>query len=142
MEKQGVEITLIYSGSHKVDGTPTAIYRMMSGKHCSPGWMHPPDVCTEGVGIYRPVRAGCVDTEAAVYSGQEAIDAGLADNLLTVPMRSPSCVMHWMHVNPSLRRANDQRDSINNCFSHSSQADVTGVVQATEGENASARSRT
>ncbi len=92
-----MEITLIYSGSHKVVATPTAIYRMMSGKHCSPGWCNPPDVCTEGVGIYRPVRAGVLDTEAAVYSGQEAIDAGLVMNLLTVPMRSPSCVMHWMH---------------------------------------------
>lgn len=41
-----------------------------------------------------------LDTEAAVYSGQEAIDAGLADELSTAPMRSPLCVMHWMHINP------------------------------------------
>ncbi len=137
-----MEITLIYSGSHKVDGNPTAIFRMTSGRHCSPGWMQPADVCAEGVGIYRPVRAGCAGTEAAVYSGQEAIDAGLADELSTAPMRSPLCVRHWMHVNPALRRANDQRDSINNCFSHCFQADVTDVVSATEGENASAAHRT
>ncbi|SQP14900.1 minor capsid protein C from bacteriophage origin [Escherichia coli] len=39
LEKQGVEITLIYS--IRWMATPTAIYRMMSGKHCSPGWMQP-----------------------------------------------------------------------------------------------------
>ncbi|WP_077635693.1 S49 family peptidase [Escherichia coli] len=89
LEKQGVEITLIYSGSHKVDGNLTAIFRMTSGRHCSPGWSNPPDVCAEGVGIYRPVVQAVLDTEAAVYSGQEAIDAGLADELVTAPMRSP-----------------------------------------------------
>ncbi len=89
-----MEITLIYSGSQRWMATPTAIYRMMSGKHCSPDGCNPPDVCTEGVGIYRPVVQAVLDTEAAVYSGQEAIDADWLMNLLTVPMRSPSCVMH------------------------------------------------
>ncbi len=58
-----------------------------------------------------------LDTEAAVYSGQEAIDAGLADELVNstdaiTVMRDAldarkSRLSGW---------ANDQRDSINNCF--------------------------
>ncbi|MCZ5652590.1 S49 family peptidase [Escherichia coli] len=80
---------------------------------------NPPDVCAEGVGIYRPVRAGCAcDTEAAVYSGQEAIDAGLADELVN----STDAITVMRDAldarNPVSQRANDQRDSINNCFSH------------------------
>ncbi len=70
---------------------------MTSGRHCSPGWSNPPDVCAEGVGIYRPVVQAVLDTEAAVYSGQEAIDAGLADELVNSTDAITVCVMHWMH---------------------------------------------
>ncbi|WP_425341778.1 S49 family peptidase [Escherichia coli] len=121
LEKQGVEITLIYSGSHKVDGNP---YSHLPGdvrEHCSPGWMQPAGCLrAEGVGYTGLSVQAVLDTEAAVYSGQEAIDAGLADELVnSTDAITVMRVMHWMHVNlVSQERANDQRDSINNCFSH------------------------
>lgn len=101
LEKQGVEITLIYSGSHKVDGNPTAIYRMMSGKHCSPGWMQPAGC------LHRrcrhipacPCRL-CWIPRLQCTAVRRPLMPDWLMNLLTVPMRSPSCVMHWMHVNP------------------------------------------
>lgn len=60
LEKQGVEITLIYSGSHKVDGNPYShLPDDVRGDTAVPDGRNPPDVCAEGVGIYRPVCAGC-----------------------------------------------------------------------------------
>ncbi len=60
-----------------------------------------------------------LDTEAAaVYSGQEAIDAGLADELVN-STDAITVMRDALDARKSrLRRANDQRDSINNCFSH------------------------
>ncbi|EFC5617590.1 S49 family peptidase, partial [Escherichia coli] len=83
LEKQGVEITLIYSGSHKVDGNPyshlpddvreTLQYRMDATRQ----------MFAQKVSAYTGLSVQAVlDTEAAVYSGQEAIDAGLADELV------------------------------------------------------------
>ncbi len=60
LEKQGVEITLIYSGSHKVDGNPyshsrVSVRETLQSRMDATRRMF----CAEGVGIYRPVRAGC-----------------------------------------------------------------------------------
>ncbi len=101
LEKQGVEITLIYSGSHKVDGNPYShlpddVRETLQSRMDATRRMF-----AQKVSAYTGLSVQAVlDTEAAVYSGQEAIDAGRLMNLLTAPMRSPSCVMHWMHVNP------------------------------------------
>ncbi len=63
-------------------------------------------------------------------------------NLLTAPMRSPSCVMHWMHVNPLSGGRMTKETQSTTVSATASQADVTDVVPATEGENATRRSRT
>ncbi|MDU2864670.1 MAG: S49 family peptidase [Escherichia coli] len=109
LEKQGVEITLIYSGSHKVDGNPYShlpddVRETLQSRMDATRRMF-----AQKVSAYTGLSVQAVlDTEAAVYSGQEAIDAGLADEL------------------------------VNSTDAIASQADVTGVVPATEGENASA----
>ncbi len=83
LEKQGVEITLIYSGSHKVDGNPYSHLPDDVRRHCSPGWTQPAR-CLRRRCRHIPacLCQAVLDTEAAVYSGQEAIDAGLADELV------------------------------------------------------------
>lgn len=83
LEQEGMEITLIFSGAHKVDGNPF-------GKL-------PPDVresfqqkmdairqmFAEKVAAYTGLSVQAVlDTEAAVYAGRESIDVGLADELV------------------------------------------------------------
>ncbi len=139
LEKQGVEITLIYSGSHKVDGNPTAIYRVMSGRHCSPGWMQP-------AGCLRrrcrhipacPCRL-CWIPRLQCTAVRRPLMPDWLMNLSTAPMRSPLCVMHWMHVNPVSGGRMTKETQSTTVSATASQADVTDVVQATEGENASA----
>ncbi len=81
LEKQGVEITLIYSGSHKVDEQCTAIFRMTSCRILQ--YRMDAAMFAQKVSAYTGLSVQAVlDTEAAVYSGQEAIDAGLADELV------------------------------------------------------------
>lgn len=83
LEKQGVEITLIYSGSHKVDGNPYShlpddVRETLQSRMDATRQMF-----AQKVSAYTGLSVQAVlDTEAAVYSGQEAIDAGLADELV------------------------------------------------------------
>ncbi|WP_201475640.1 S49 family peptidase, partial [Escherichia coli] len=83
LEKQGVEITLIYSGSHKVDGNPYShlpddVRETLQSRMDATRRMF-----AQKVSAYTGLSVQAVlDTEAAVYSGQEAIDAGLADELV------------------------------------------------------------
>ncbi|HEM7973634.1 TPA: S49 family peptidase, partial [Citrobacter farmeri] len=83
LKTSGVEVTLIYSGDHKVDGNP---YEKL-----------PKDVRTdfqaridatrqmfaEKVAGYTDLTVQAVlDTEAAVFTGQESIENGIADELV------------------------------------------------------------
>ncbi|MDQ8127815.1 terminase small subunit [Escherichia coli] len=140
LEKQGVEITLIYSGSHKVDGNP---------------YSHLPDEVRETlqsrmdatrrmfaqkVSAYTGLSVQAVlDTEAAVYSGQEAIDAGLADELVNstdaITVMRDALDARKSRLSGGRMTKETQSTTVS---ATASQADVTGVVQATEGENASA----
>ncbi len=118
LEKQGVEITLIYSGSHKVDGNPYShlpgdVRETLQSRMDATRRMF-----AQKVSAYTGLSVQAVlDTEAAVYSGQEAIDAGLADELVnsTDAITVMRDALDARKSRP-LRRANDQRDSINNCF--------------------------
>lgn len=55
-----------------------------------------------------------LDTEAAVYSGQEPL-MGLHELVNSTDAISVRA-LHWMHMT-RLSGGHDQRDSINNCFS-------------------------
>ncbi|EPB9411570.1 phage portal protein [Escherichia coli] len=79
------------------------------------------------------------DTEAAVYSGQEAIDAGLADELVNstdaITVMRDALDARKSRLSGGRMTKETQSTTVS---ATASQADVTDVVPATEGENASA----
>jgi len=83
LKTQGVEVTLIYSGDHKVDGNP---YEKLP-KDVRDDFQTRIDATrrmfAEKVAAYTGMSMQAVlDTEAAVFSGQESVDAGLAEELV------------------------------------------------------------
>jgi len=83
LKKQGVEGTLIYSGDHKIDGNP---YEKLP-KDVRADFQTRIDATrqmfAEKVSAYTSMSVQSVlDTEAAVFSGQESVDNGLADELV------------------------------------------------------------
>ncbi len=83
LKTNGVEVTLIYSGDHKVDGNP---YEKLP-KDVRADFQTRIDATrqmfAEKVSAYTGMSVQAVlDTEAAVFSGQESVDKGLADELV------------------------------------------------------------
>ena len=82
-EKAGVEVTLLHSGAHKVDGNP---YEKLPDKVRSKIQAAIDAtrlMFAEKVAQYTGLSVEAVlATEAAVYSGAEALDVGLADELV------------------------------------------------------------
>ncbi|HIC2038737.1 S49 family peptidase [Enterobacter soli] len=83
LKTNGVEVTLIYSGDHKVDGNP---YEKLP-KDVRADFQTRIDATrlmfAEKVSAYTGMSLQAVlDTEAAVFSGQESVDSGLADELV------------------------------------------------------------
>ncbi len=83
LKTQGVEVTLIYSGDHKIDGNP---YEKLP-KDVRADFQTRIDATrqmfAEKVSAYTGMSVQSVlDTEAAVFSGQESVDKGLADELV------------------------------------------------------------
>lgn len=80
-----------------------------------------------------------LDTEAAVYSGQEVIDAGLADELVNstdaITVMRDALDARKSRLSGGRMTKETQSTTVS---ATASQADVTDVVPATEGENASA----
>ncbi len=101
LEKQGVEITLISAAAIRWMATPTAIFRMTSGRHCSPGWMQPAR-CLRRRCRHIPACPcrPCWIPRLQCTAVRRPLMPDWLMNLLTAPMRSPLCVRHWMHVNP------------------------------------------
>ncbi|EOL3347498.1 S49 family peptidase, partial [Escherichia coli] len=138
LEKQGVEITLIYSGSHKVDGNPYShlpgdVRETLQSRMDATRRMF-----AQKVSAYTGLSVQAVlDTEAAVYSGQEAIDAGLADELVNstdaITVMRDALDARKSRLSGGRMTKETQSTTVS---ATASQADVTGVVPATEGENA------
>ena len=83
LAQEGVDITLIYSGQHKVDGN--SIQALPAGVRAD--FQRRIDearrMFVDKVARYTGLSAEAVmNTEAAVYDGQAGIDAGLADQLI------------------------------------------------------------
>ena len=83
LKTSGVEVTLIYSGEHKVDGNP---YEKLP-KEVRADFQARIDATrqmfAEKVAGYTGMSVQAVlDTEAAVLSGQESVDNGLAEQLV------------------------------------------------------------
>ena len=83
LAQEGVDITLIYSGAHKVDGNqlgalPAEVRQDMQQRIDSARRMF-----AEKVAMYTGLSVEAVmGTEAAVFDGQSGIEAGLADELI------------------------------------------------------------
>lgn len=83
LAQEGVDITLIYSGRHKVDGN--SIQALPAGVRAD--FQRRIDearrMFVDKVALYTGLSSEAVmNTEAAVYDGQAGIDAGLADQLI------------------------------------------------------------
>ncbi|NUH56546.1 S49 family peptidase [Citrobacter portucalensis] len=83
LAQEGVDITLIYSGQHKVDGN--SIQALPAGVRAD--FQRRIDearrMFVDKVALYTGLGSEAVmNTEAAVYDGQAGIDAGLADQLI------------------------------------------------------------
>lgn len=83
MKKEGREVTLIFSGDHKADGNPYEALpvevRAQFQKECSEAHQQFAEKVAKGRGL--SVDA-VLNTQARIYSGQAAIDAGLADKII------------------------------------------------------------
>lgn len=83
LAQAGVDITLIYSGAHKVDGNqfealPEEVRQDMQQRIDAARRMF-----AEKVAMYTGLSVDAVTgTEAAVFEGQSGIEAGLADELI------------------------------------------------------------
>ena len=83
LKDQGIKVTLIHSGAHKVDGNPyedlpdEVLERFQADTHALRQQF------AELVARHTGLSVGAVlATEAAIYRGQEAIDIGFADALV------------------------------------------------------------
>ncbi|AKL08898.1 capsid assembly protein [Klebsiella oxytoca] len=109
LKSQGVEVTLIYSGDHKVDGNP---YEKLP-KDVREAFQSRIDATrqmfAEKVAGYTGMSVRAVlDTEAAVFSGQESIDHGLADELVNSTdaigvMRSALDTKKTIHIGGTMK---------------------------------------
>ncbi|CAM3897453.1 S49 family peptidase [Rheinheimera salexigens] len=83
LENEGVKITLLHSGSHKVEGNP---YQALP-KDVAARWQAEIDSTrlqfASKVAEYTNLSLQAIlDTEAATYNGQAAVDVGLAEQLV------------------------------------------------------------
>jgi len=83
LKTQGVEVTLIYSGDHKVDGNPYEKLPKDVRDDFQTRINATRRMFAEKVAAYTGMSVQSVlDTEAAVFSGQESVDAGLAEEMV------------------------------------------------------------
>lgn len=83
LEQAGVDITLIFAGAHKVDGNPWEALPKEVRATFQAKMNAIRQSFAEKVSGYTGISVQAVlDTEAAVYTGQESIDAGLSDELV------------------------------------------------------------
>ncbi|ENQ6443825.1 S49 family peptidase [Citrobacter freundii] len=141
LEKQGVEITLIYSGSHKVDGNPYSHLPDDVREKLQSRMDATRQMFAQKVSAYTGMSMQAVlDTEAAVYSGQEAIEVGLADELINstdaitvmrdaLDARKPQ--ISGGRMTTENRTATEQADA----SATVTQDNATHVVPANEGDN-------
>ncbi len=84
LEKAGVKVTTVYAGAHKNDLSSTEPLTQQSMKFLNDMVQQGYEMFTEAVAEYRSMNVADVRaTEAGVFSGQAAINAGLADRLET-----------------------------------------------------------
>lgn len=84
LEKAGIKVTTVYAGAHKNDLSSTDPLTEQSAKFLRDIVHEGYQMFTEAVAEYRSMNVADVRaTEAGVFNGQAAINAGLADRLET-----------------------------------------------------------
>lgn len=101
LQQIGVDVTLIYSGSHKVDGNP---YEKLP-ENIRADYQSKIDGLrrqfAQKVSEYTGMSIDAVlATEAAVYAGQESIDIGLTDELV-INTDAPGVMREYLNLNKS-----------------------------------------
>jgi len=100
---QGREITLIFSGDHKADGNPYEALpepvRAQFQTECTEAHQQFAEKVARGRGL--SVKA-ILDTQARMYSGQTAVDMGLADKVIASHEIIPHLVSQGAGNNQSL----------------------------------------
>ena len=83
LKESGIEVTLIHSGSHKVEGNPyeSLPKNVLADFQASTDKLRD-EFATLVAGNIGLTKEAVLATEAAVYRGQEAIDIGFADQLV------------------------------------------------------------
>lgn len=83
LEKEGIDVTLIHSGAHKVDGNP---YENLPEDVLESFQSQSDKLRDEFASLVSELtgmdKQAVLDTEARCYRGQEAIDVGFADELV------------------------------------------------------------
>ncbi|EKE2597380.1 S49 family peptidase [Salmonella enterica subsp. enterica serovar Banana] len=83
LELAGVDVTLIYSGAHKVDGNPFEQLPEAVREHIQTSIDSTRDLFAQKVSEHTGLKKSRIlATEAAVYIGGDAIKAGLADEIV------------------------------------------------------------
>ncbi len=83
LKTNGVEVTLIYSGAHKVDGNPYGKIPKAVRDDFQSKIDATRQLFAEKVARYMGVSVQAIlDTEASVFTGQESVEQGLADELV------------------------------------------------------------
>lgn len=83
LEKQGIEITLVYSGAHKADLSSTKPLSDDVLSQCQREMDSVRTLFAEKVALYTGLSVDAVlATEAATYRGQAGVDIGLADEMV------------------------------------------------------------
>ncbi len=131
--KKGVEITMIFSGSHKVDGNPNSHLPDDVRERLQSRMDATRQMFAQKVSAYTGLSVQAVlDTGAAVYSGQEAIDAGLAAELVnsTDAITVMRDALDALKSRPSVGRMTKDTQSTT-VSATASQAYVTDLLPAT-----------
>lgn len=81
LEEWGIDVTHIFSGAHKADGSPYAPLSDSAKERIQGDIDHLRGVFVDSVASYRQVgRDALMNTEALTYIGTLAVDSGLADD--------------------------------------------------------------
>ncbi|NIJ40350.1 signal peptide peptidase SppA [Parvibaculum indicum] len=84
LEKWGEKVTYFYAGAHKIDGVPFAELTEQAKKAIQDSIQAEYERMCEVIAAGRGMDAKKImATEAAVYRGKDAVDAGLADEVAT-----------------------------------------------------------
>ena len=145
LEQEGVDITLIYSGKHKVDLNPTQSLSDEVHADYQQRMDEARQMFAEKVALYTGLSVEAVlATEAAVYDGQNAINVGLADEMVNaadaldvmasaINVKSTGGTMPELTVTEAAAQENQRVMGILGCPEAGGQSVLAQTLAATQG---------